>query len=72
MSTQYPILRVRSFQMSVYRMTAFLHASLYSSMVSLTPMSSLVMPSSFSTPNSTGRPWVSQPAFRSTRYPFKV
>jgi hypothetical protein len=35
----------------------------------LFPMSSLVMPSSFSTPSSMGSPCVSQPALRSTRLP---
>ena len=35
-------------------------------------MSSLVMPRAFSTPSSTGKPWVSQPALRSTRSPFSV
>ena len=53
-------------------MTVFRHAALYSSMLSFVPMSSFVMPSSFSTESSTGNPWVSQPALRSTRWPFKV
>ena len=35
-------------------------------------MSSLVIPSSFSTPNSTGKPCVSQPALRKTCFPFCV
>ena len=35
-------------------------------------MSSFVMPNSFSTPNSTGSPWVSQPALRFTKKPFMV
>ena len=34
--------------------------------------SRLVMPNAFSTPSSTGRPWVSQPALRGTKYPFMV
>ena len=46
-------------------MTVFRHASLYSSTVSLVPMSSLVIPNSF-------RPCVSHPALRSTRCPFRV
>ena len=72
MSTQYPIWRVNSFHSEVYRITVLRQASLYSSTVNLVPMSSLVMPSSFSTPSSTGSPWVSHPALRSTRWPFRV
>ena len=36
------------------------------------PISSFVIPSSFSTLNSTGRPWVSHPSFLSTRKPLRV
>ena len=38
----------------------------------LLPMSSLVMPSAFSTLSSMGSPWVSQPPLRSTRLPLRV
>ncbi len=40
--------------------------SLYSAMLIFLPISSFVMPSSFSTPSSTGNPWVSQPPLRFT------
>ena len=53
-------------------MTAFLQAALYSEILILFPMSSFDIPNSFSTPNSTGSPCVSQPAFLFTLYPFKV
>ena len=72
MSTQYPMRRVRSFHSAVYRMTDSRQAVLYSSTEMERPMSSLVMPKAFSTPSSTGRPWVSQPALRSTRSPLSV
>ncbi len=72
MSTQYPIVRVRSSHTPVNSITASRQVRLYSSMDILWPMSSFVMPSFFSTPSSTGRPWVSQPAFRRTRKPFWV
>ncbi len=53
-------------------MTDSLQAVLYSSTEIFFPMSSLVMPNAFSTPSSTGKPWVSHPALRSTRLPLRV
>ena len=56
----------------MYFITSRRHAALYSSTLIFLPISSLVMPSSFSTPSSTGKPWVSQPALRFTWNPCMV
>ena len=56
----------------VYFMTSLRQVSLYSATEIFLPMSSLWIPSFFSTPISTGSPWVSQPARRATRYPVWV
>ena len=53
--------------MPVNSITASRQARLYSSIEIVLPISSFVMPSFFSTPSSTGSPWVSQPALRCTR-----
>ena len=50
----------------VYFITSLRQVALYCSTDTLVPISALVMPSFFSTPNSTGRPWVSHPARRAT------
>ena len=52
--------------------TSLRQAALYSATEMVLPMSSLVMPSAFSTPSSTGKPWVSHPALRFTWKPFIV
>ena len=57
---------------AVYFITSRRQVALYSATLMVLPILSLVIPRSFSTPSSTGRPCVSHPARRSTRYPFMV
>ena len=51
---------------AVYFITSLRQVLLYSSTEIFVPMSSLWIPSFFSTPISTGSPWVSHPARRFT------